>query len=268
MFERLLFQVNDSENYLEITLLSFFFTLLSVFLVHRIVPFNVSGQNFAGVIAVLITSLAMAYPFVRHLLIEEQEVVQERWSEKTLLVRHGQDFALYLLFFLGSTLAFAVSTFFVPESFYAVQFNVLESIGAPTGNIANAGFFTTILENNLWVFAVTFVLAFFISSGVLFVLVWNASVLGVHIGGTLSDSIMHVPLFTLPFLPHGIFEIGGYILAGLAGAILSYEAELLVLEEGDVMANSKVLTKDVATLTVIGVACIVIGAGIEASILL
>lgn len=261
MLERLVLQLSDAENYLDMFIVSGLFTLLSIMLVHHVVPFKVSGTNFAGLLAVLITSLAMAYPFVSHLLRREKQEAENQYSEKTLIARHGQDLVLYLMFFLGATVAFALSTFFVPESFYAIQDGVLQSINGPTGNMIATGFMMEIIQNNLWVFAVTFVLTFFVSSGVIFVLIWNASVLGIHIGN-FSESLFHVPLWTLPYLPHGLLEVGGYVLAGIAGALLSYEVEGTVLNEHD-PATTWTITKDVLVLLLFGVVLILLGGFVE-----
>lgn len=261
MFERLVLCLSDSDDYLDLGILSLFFTIISVILVRQVVPFNVGGRELAGIMVVLLVSLAGAYPFVRHLLLREREEVEKEWSETHLLKRHAEDLNLYLAFFLGTTLGFAISTFFVPESFYSIQLQVLESIGAPTGQIMDSTFLMDIIQNNLWVLAVTFILTFFITSGVVFVLAWNASVLGVLIG-TLSSSILEVPLLTLPYLPHGLLEIGGYVLAGIAGALLSYEAELIVFEEDSPVIN-RVLAKDVITLLALGVGMILVAGVVE-----
>lgn len=261
MFERLVLYFSDHEDYLDIAILSLFFTVISVFLVHRIVPFNVGGTELAGVMVVLLTSLACAYPFVRHTLLREQEEAEHRWSEVRLLRRHAEDLKLYLAFFLGSTIGFALSTFFVPDSFYTIQRQVLRSIGAPTGQIWASTFFMEIVKNNLWVFSVTFILTFFITSGIVFVLAWNASVLGVLIG-TLSTSILEVPLLTIPYLPHGLLEIAGYILAGIAGALLSYEAEMVLFEKSDIETDIT-LSRDVFTMLVLGVVFILVAGAIE-----
>ncbi len=258
MFERIVVYFTDSDQYLDLGILSVFFTLLSVMLVNSLVPFRVGGQELAGIMTVLITSLAVAYPFVHYLLRREQEEIKERWSEPHLLRRHIEDFTLYMSFFLGCTIAFAASTFFVPNEFYTIQIQVLDSIGAPTGQVINTSFFMEIVANNLWVFFVTFVLTFFVTSGVVFVLVWNASVLGVLIG-ILSHSLTDVPIQTLPYLPHGIPEIGAYVLAGIAGALMSYQAELYMF--GDENGHRTVLARDALTLLSIGV-MMVLGAGV------
>lgn len=261
MLERVIVEVDRSDHYLDIGILSLFFTLLAVLLVHGLIPFQIGDTNLAGVMTVLIASLAVAYPFSHHILQREQEDIGDRLSERRLLYRHMADLKLYTVYFLGTTVAFAISTFFVPETFYSVQFDVLESIGAPTGQVIGQPLFQTILENNLWVMLVTFVLTFFFTAGIVFILAWNASVLGVLIGD-LSQSLIEVPLMTLPYLPHGLLEIGGYILAGMAGAILSYGVELGVVEDSSFAVERTVVT-DVATLMVLATACIVVGAVVE-----
>ncbi|MCJ7479256.1 MAG: stage II sporulation protein M [Candidatus Nanohaloarchaeota archaeon QJJ-7] len=259
MFERLALKFSNSENYLDIFLLSVFFTVLSVILVHRLVSFQVGQQNLGGVIAVLMTSLAVSYPFIRYLLEEEKVEISRDWEETKLLERHAHQLELYLSFFLGSTLGFAISTFLVPKAFYTVQNQVLETIRSPTGMVISNAVFEEILRNNLWVFSITFVLAFFISSGILFILAWNASVLGVLIGN-LAGSAVKIPVITAFYLPHGLLEIGGYVLAGIAGSLLSYSVESEVMDE-----NTELLlvTKDTVLMLVIGVVFILIAAVIE-----
>lgn len=261
MFERLILHLTNSDDYLDLGIISMFFTVVAVFLVHQVVPFRVGEQELAGVMVVLLTSLAVSYPFVRYLLQREQKEATERWAESRLLKRHAEEMNLYLSFFVGTTLGFATSTFFVPESFYSVQMQVLDSIGAPTGRFIGSPFLMEIITNNLWVFAVTFIITFFIASGVVFILVWNASVLGVLIG-RLSSSLLEVPILTIPYLPHGLLEIGAYVLAGIAGALASYEAELILFEE-DSADIDKVLTKDVITLLLIGVGLVIVAGIIE-----
>lgn len=261
MLERVIVEVDQSDHYLDIGILSLFFTLLAVLLVNSLIPFHVGDTNLAGVMTVLIASLAVAYPFSHHIMRREQDDIAERLSERRLLHRHLDDLKLYTVYFLGTTVAFAISTFFVPESFYSIQIAVLESIGAPTGQVVGDPLFHVILENNVWVMLVTFVLTFFITAGIVFILAWNASVLGVLIGD-LSHSMLEVPFMTLPYLPHGLLEIGGYILAGIAGAILSYGVELGVVE-GQSFAVEETVIKDVVTLMVLAGICIVAGAAVE-----
>ncbi|MGM5487450.1 MAG: stage II sporulation protein M [Nanobdellota archaeon] len=80
-----------------------------------------------------------------------------------------------------------------------------------------------------------FLTSFIFGSGALFVLVWNASIIGVYIGEIINRS-MHLitspfgkvavyfktlPMALAPLLLHGIFEVTGFFIAALAGGILS-----------------------------------------------
>lgn len=260
MFERLVLKFSNSERYLDVFLLSTFFTLLSALLVQHVVVFQVGSSNLGGVIAVLLTSLAASYPFVRYMLEEERRELRRNWAEKKLLRRHARQLELYLSFFLGATTGFALSTFFVPESFYSIQLQVLDAIRSPTGMAVGGAAFQEIVRNNLWVFSVTFLLTFFIASAVLFVLAWNASVLGVLVG-TLANSAFHVPVVTVFYLPHGLLEVGGYVLAGIAGSLLSYGLESSMLGSGG--EETGLVTQDTAVMLVIGVAMILLAGAIE-----
>lgn len=291
MFERLILRYTTSRSYLDIVLhifgISFLFTLLSVFLVQHVVIFRIGGDNLSGMMVVLFTSLAVAYPFVRYLLQGEEKEVSERWNEERLLHRHLHELVLYLSFFFGTMTAFAISSFFVSPSFYSIQCSILGSLNLPigqncriltdgtqfltgsflsggvTGNAAAAGdLMLAIIRNNLFVMGVTFVITFFLTSGIIFILAWNASVLGVWIG-SISSSPAHIALFTLPYLLHAILEIGGYVLAGVAGALLSYQIEALITHDEGAEAVNQTVLMDVIILLVLGVLAILAGGYVE-----
>ncbi|MFB6167092.1 MAG: stage II sporulation protein M [Candidatus Nanohaloarchaea archaeon] len=258
MFERLVLEYSNSENYLDIFLVSLFFALLSIFLVDNLVTFQVGRTDLGGIIAVLLTSLSVSYPFVTYMIRQEDRELLQRWEEKKLVRRHARQLELYMSFFFGVTFAFALSVFYLPDSFYSVQLQVLQSIRGPTGNMVLNGLLMQIVSNNMWVFAVTFVLAFFVSSGIIFILAWNASVLGVLIG-SLADHALQVPFVTLFYLPHGLLEVGGYVLAGIAGSLMSYAVERPVQgKEKDL--HLRVL-KDVAVMVGVG-AVLIVAAGL------
>jgi uncharacterized membrane protein SpoIIM required for sporulation len=90
-----------------------------------------------------------------------------------------------------------------------------------------------------------------------FIIVWNASILGVAIG-ELSKYFWEIPIKTLMFLPHGIPEIIGYLCAGLAGGLLS--AAILRCRSTDVL---KIIFLDSLKIILLGVVFILIAAGIE-----
>lgn len=228
MLERLWIEEEREKHFTACFLLSFAFALLSILIAYFFVPFTVSGQNLGGIVAVLLVSLTASYPLIRYL--EKREDEEGKISEEgtRLLGRRWTELEVYLAFFLGAALAFGASNYILPGGFFSVQNAVIGSI---SGKVISGGLFSQIITNNLSVFFLTFLLSFTLTAGMVFILAWNASVLGVFLSDV-SKSVFHLPLVALSYLPHGILEIAGYILAGISGFFLSREfREFLEKEE-------------------------------------
>jgi len=216
---------------------------------------SIPGVDF-GFFVVLFTIIPSVYFIV--LLIKREEKREEKRIERggvSFWDIHGKDIIIYLLYFLGLTLSFALWSFFLPSESFGVQIDKITAIRG-TGALTQAGAFTAIFMNNLQVMVVAFVFSLVFGAGAIFIIVWNASVLGVFIG-QFSRSLFHIPLVSAGFLLHGIPEIGGYVAAALAGGILS--AAILRRRRG--ILPSIIL--DSAKLLLLGVALITLGAGIE-----
>ena len=104
---------------------------------------------------------------------------------------------------------------------------------------------------------IAFVFALIFGAGAVFVIVWNASVLGVFIG-SYSKSLWEIPIVGLSFLPHGIPEIGAYLLAGLAGGLIS----AAVLRKNP-RAVTEAIVWDAGKLLALAVILVFIGAVVE-----
>ncbi|MFH1978264.1 MAG: stage II sporulation protein M [Candidatus Aenigmatarchaeota archaeon] len=197
---------------------------------------DVAGTSFSlgGFFAVLFTIIPSVY-FIT-LMIKREEAFEEKEIEKkykkSFWHRHEQNIYILLLFFAGLTLAFALWSMVLPENFFQIQSLKISDVrGAITGleigpstlegyAINEANFFNRVLMNNLQVLVFAFIFSFIFGAGSVFIIAWNASVLGVYIG-QLSKVLWEVPIIGLAFLPHGIPEIAGYIAASLSGGLLS-----------------------------------------------
>ena len=100
--------------------------------------------------------------------------------------------------------------------------------------------FSDILANNLKVLIFCVLFSFLYGVGALFILTWNASVIGVAIGDTIRSGIYQlgqelnfnagvqylsvISYGLLRYSIHGIPEILSYFVAGLAGGIISVAA--------------------------------------------
>jgi stage II sporulation protein M len=131
---------------------------------------------------------------------------------------------------------FSVAFWYVllPTSFhtnlFGVQSKTIEAINYQiTGNsVESTQNLLKIFVNNLRVLMFCLLFALFYCFGSIFILTWNASVIGVAIGNFIRVNlakysgyfyVTHLAVFR--YMTHGVFEILAYFVAGLAGGIIS-----------------------------------------------
>jgi len=132
-------------------------------------------------------------PLIYHVFSIEEKM-EERQAKhmmnKSFFDRYDELIKIFMWFFVGNMLAILVMTSFLPENMLSVIFSQqileIEAIsnlaGAVTGGAISSDFLSVIIVNNLKVMAFSFILAFLIETGGLFILSWNASILGVYLG--------------------------------------------------------------------------------------
>ena len=110
---------------------------------------------------------------------------------------------------------------------YALKHIELAPNARVTGNVVSGlPYVTHIFLNNIRVLFFVLLFAFFYGVGAIFILAWNASVIGVAVGNFVRSHIhlsyfSALPLGLLRYSIHGIPEILAYFMAGLAGGIIS-----------------------------------------------
>jgi uncharacterized membrane protein SpoIIM required for sporulation len=237
---------------------------------------SVAGNqvNLTGVFALAFSLISSAY--VMTALIRKEELMEEkaikRHYGKKFWGRHQKDVLIFMYFFGGATFAFAVLTLMLPVSTFQVQISSICAmrpylsacedagiVGPVSGNAAGDGSyaFGVILTNNLQVAFFSFIFAFIFGAGAVFVILWNAGILGIYIG-LMSKHIAEIPMISIRFIPHGVPEIAGYICAGLAGSLIS--TAILRKADPEVL---KVVTVDSLKVMALGFAFIFIGAFVE-----
>ncbi len=242
MLENLLNLDEISANPLLVFVWAFIIGIVGI-MISMQVGFNIPAAgaafNLTGLFAVLFIIIP-SVPFII-MLIKNEEMMEEeaisRHYSQSFWDKHGRDVVVLLFYFAGITLSFALSSFFLPYETFHVQLATINEIrGSLSGSINNAaalggqGYslyaidnyqsFLAILLNNLQVMMFSFLFSFAFGAGAVFIIVWNAAILGVFIG-QLSKNIFELPFISLLFIPHGIPEIAAYLLAGLAGGIIS-----------------------------------------------
>ncbi|MBI5228657.1 stage II sporulation protein M [Candidatus Micrarchaeota archaeon] len=198
---------------------------------------------------------------------------------KTLLI-------VFSFFFLGAVIAYAIWFAYLPEdaakNHFASQITELCSIRKSTGmpwidckswmsahkqkESAYVSFkeneFTAILKNNLGVLGAMFLFSLLYGVGAIYLLLWNASIIGVFIGSVARvQGLQGLFLGFFSLLFHGVFELGAYFIASIAGGIFS----VALMRRHFLKRGFEYLLLDILILTLIAVFMLVIGALIESS---
>ncbi|MBW2989859.1 stage II sporulation protein M [Candidatus Woesearchaeota archaeon] len=158
-------------------------------------------------------------------------------DEKLLIKEHGKALSFFIYLFLGITISFTLWYIFLPANItnvlFSIQTKTITDINTQiTGQSINQfSLFSRIFLNNVKVLILCIIFAFIYGFGAIFILTWNASVIGTAIGNFVRSNISNSPGFALYFkmtslgilryMIHGIPEILAYFIGGLAAGIIS-----------------------------------------------
>ena len=164
-------------------------------------------------------------------------------KEIALLKEHNKAIIFLMFLFFGITLSFVTWYIFLPletlNTVFDKQTETIQTINNQvSGNVFQQfSIFTKILLNNIKVLAFAILFAFIYGAGAIFILTWNASVIGTAIGNFIRSNLSEyassigftkfsayfsvVSIGLLRYSLHGIPEIIAYFYGGLAGGIIS-----------------------------------------------
>jgi len=196
----------------------------------------------ASLIMVFLTVMA-CIPIVYNTmkLEESKDLVIDK--ETQLLKEHNKAIMFLIFLFGGITISFVVWYVFLPIDTLNIVFNTqTATIQAINSQVSGNTFqqFSTLSKiflNNIKVLAFALLFAFIYGSGAIFILTWNASVIGTAMGDFIRTNLGQyastigftkfsayfgvVSLGLLRYSIHGIPEILAYFYGGLAGGIIS-----------------------------------------------
>jgi len=228
----------------------------------------------ASLVMVFLTVMACIPIMYTTIKIEEKKDLNID-REVTLLKEHSRALSFFIYLFLGLTVSFALWYIFVPQNTVNLLFNIQSQTIADinnrvTGNVAGTtGLFGRILLNNIKVMVFCVLFAFLYGAGAIFILTWNASVIGVAIGNFVRSNVstalsyFHMTsLGLLRYMIHGIPEIFAYFVAGLAGGIIS----IAIIRHDFSSKKFEHILLDASDLIIIAVFLLLIAALIESYI--
>lgn len=224
----------------------------------------------ASMVMVFLTVFA-CIPLVYRTLKYEEKKDLRNVQERVLIKEHGKALLFLMYLFFGFIIAFSLWFVFMPSAdsgqLFDVQLKTIQQINASvTGKAYGLGTFVQILANNLKVLLFCILFAFFYGAGSIFILTWNASVIGAAIGAFVHNRLAEfgtyfvaIPLGLLRYMTHGTFEILAYFIAGLAGGIIS----VAVINHHIDSKQFKHVVVDSLDLMLLSIGVLILAAGVE-----
>lgn len=228
-------------------------------------------EPYSSIVSIALTAI-VCVPLIYGVIKMEERKSMEMKKESLLVKEHGRALMFFLFLFLGFVVSFALWYIFLPEAYVAEVFNVqtetisrVWSSSDVTGAVVNQTYgVLDLLRHNTKVLFFCLIFAFFYGFGAIFILTWNASVIGAAVGD-MARSTMHTGFISsisaglLRYTIHGIPEIIAYFTAGLAGGIIS----IAVINHDFKSEKFKNVIKDSLDLVAVSLALLVAAAFLE-----
>jgi uncharacterized membrane protein SpoIIM required for sporulation len=212
--------------------LAIIYSTLSIVIARLLFPAN------SGIVSIVFLSIFLIPTFNTVLKREERQERKEKdWRFRHLLLDNADAIKVYLYLFFGIYLMYMAYAFIAPSLGFDPGMVFREQLGVEGtrgGATFSTGVFWNILLNNWWVLLACFLIALIAGDGAVFFVAWNASTWGTIFGyraiesGALGSPLAALGVIILVTLPHVLLEGGAYILAALAGGVLSDE----IIENG------------------------------------
>jgi len=243
----------------------------------------------ASILAISFITIA-AVPLIHHVFQwEEEQAVKKRSRHRSFTGRNFDLIKIYAWFSLGIIAGYAIwytllpmdansvcwqagSCIDIPDrgTVFKEQIRSLDMISKISGSemVANAtvgggicsGFwcwFNLVFTNNSSLMLLAVLLSFLFGAGALFLITWNASIVGVLIG---QNIVASNHLTFLGLLPHGIPEFAGYFMGAISGGLIS----VALTKKKFFPKEFEIVAKDSLFLLIIALFSLLVGAAIEA----
>ena len=185
-----------------------------------------------GLISIAFTSLLILPTLNRLLAIEELEEIREKKLSLRLIYRDHKDvFETYIFLFLGILVTYSLFSLILDELTIIHIFKSQLSLAGITGDAIALNYheFFSLLLNNFKVLLVSFIFSLVYGAGAILFLTWNASVWGTIFGyiarqaaqATNQNVFVAFASLFIKVLPHTVLEVSSYLLAIIAGGIIS-----------------------------------------------
>ncbi|MBI2651105.1 stage II sporulation protein M [Candidatus Woesearchaeota archaeon] len=234
-------------------------------------------------------TVVASIPIIYNTLKLEEDKDLKISKEILLLKEHNKAITFLMLFFFGMTLSFVAWYVFLPSEcqqevqcpsvgvVFEKQIATIQAINnLVSGNASyQTSLFSKILFNNVKVLAFALLFALVYGAGYIFILAWNASIIGTAIGNFIRSNISQyasligfekfsnyfnvISIGLFRYILHGVPEIIAYFYGGLAGGIIS----TAIIKKHYKNEKFPHIVLDISELLIISLAFLVIAAFIE-----
>jgi len=233
----------------------------------------------SSMVMVFLTTMA-ALPLMYHTLRFEEQKNFVAKPRSSMLREHAPAIMFFMMLFLGIAVAFTFWYITLPtdvaSSLFRVQSQTISNLNQHvTGNLTQTTLLSKIFLNNVKVMIFCILFSFLYGSGAIFILAWNASVIGAAAGNFIRSHMAKFAgtaglhkvgayfyvssLSILRYAIHGIPEILAYVIGGLAGGILS----MAIVKHDFGTKNFERVLLDVSDLVLLSVLILFIAAVLE-----
>tara|TARA_Y100000310_G_scaffold333952_1_gene412579 strand:+ start:7148 stop:7999 length:852 start_codon:yes stop_codon:yes gene_type:complete len=274
VLESLLNPMKAERKPLEMFFLGFVYTSIAIILSLWIF------KDQASMIMVFLTVMACV-PIVYNTMKLEESKDMVVSKERALMKEHNKAIVFLMFLFLGITVSFVAWYVFLPSDTLSFVFDKqITTIQAINNKIVGNAYqqfstFSKIFLNNVKVLSFAVLFAFIYGAGAIFILTWNASVIGTAIGNFIRSSLSEyasllgferissylgvVSIGLLRYALHGIPEILAYFYGGLAGGIIS----VAVIKKHYKSKKFSNIVFDISELLIISLAFLIVAAFVE-----
>jgi len=275
VLESLISPITAEDKKYRVAILGFVFTIVAMILSYIV------WQSYVSLLMVFLTAL-VSVPLMYNIIKFEEKKDLGNLKEMALLKEHWKALQAFMYLFLGITVATVVVYVVLPwdvvTQIFSIQSETLQGIrggvtGMPIAQQIHS--LEIIFFNNVKVLIFAVLFSFVFGAGAIFVLTWNAFVIGTAIGNFIRSNLaiysdlvgfhavakyFHVISIGLfKYVIHGIPEILAYFTAALAGGIIS----VAIIRHDMKSAKFEHIILDSADLLLISVGLLVVAAILE-----
>ncbi len=225
----------------EMFFVGFVYAAIAILLANFLFMKNPALEQYTSLFIICFTVM-FSIPFMYYIIKLEEKKEERSNNERTLIKEHGKAISALLFLFLGFVVAFSVMYMVLPANIANANFesqirtfcavNHKGSIDDCVNSLTGKAYLTTsnikegmsyvssILATNLTVFVNCLIFSLLFGAGAIFILAWNASVIGTAIGIFAHKSSYGLFGGFARYMIHGIPEIAGFFVAALAGGII------------------------------------------------